>query len=86
MSGGAFNYRDCELSDLRDSVASRIGILEYGNQDDPVDPRVIEYMKIICKDLNKLYKVLHSLDWFLSGDTSEEKFINDYENLYKENS
>jgi hypothetical protein len=26
--------------------------------------------------------IFHSLDWFISGDTSEEKFISDYEKIY----
>ena len=87
MSGGAFDYKDCLLFDLKDSVAREIGQLEYGGNEDwrSNNPKVIEYMKTICTDLGKLGKVLHSLDWFISGDTSEEKFISDFENFYKEN-
>lgn len=85
MSGGAFDYRDSVLFDLKDMVAREIGELEYGGNDEDWrinNSKVIEYMKTICKDLGKLGNVLHSLDWFLSGDTSEEKFISDYENVY----
>lgn len=85
MSGGAFDYRDNVLFDLKDMVAREIGELEYGGNDEDWrsnNSKVIEYMKTICKDLGKLGNVLHSLDWFLSGDTSEEKFISDYENIY----
>lgn len=88
MSGGTFDYRDCMLSDLQDMVAREIGELQYGsnnNHDDcEYNPKTLEYMKTICSDLGKLSKVMHSLDWFLSGDTSEEKFISDYEDIYNE--
>lgn len=36
-------------------------------------------MKLICENLGKLGNVMHSLDWYLSGDTGEEKFISDFE-------
>lgn len=38
-------------------------------------------MKNICEELSKLGKSLHSLDWYLSGDTDEESFIKDYEKI-----
>lgn len=87
MSGGAFDYRDNTLFDLKDMVAREIGLYEYGCADEsykPKDSRTLTYMKLICEDLGKLAKAMHSLDWFISGDTSEEKFISDYENLYME--
>jgi hypothetical protein len=86
MSGGAFDYRDNTLFDLKDMVAREIGLYEYGCADEsykPKDSRVLTYMKLICEDLGKLGNVLHSLDWYLSGDTSEEKFISDFKNIYK---
>lgn len=86
MSGGAFDYRDNTLFDLKDMVAREIGLYEYGCADEsykPEDARTLTYMKLICEDLGKLGNILHSLDWYLSGDTSEEKFISDFENLYK---
>ena len=87
MSGGAFNYRDNIIFELRDSVAREIGLYEYGGSEDyyqPKDPRTIKYMKQVCKELGKLGKIMHSLDWYLSGDTGEDDFINDYESIYKE--
>jgi hypothetical protein len=89
MSGGAFDYRDSELADLQGMVAREIGLYEYGCADDsykPKDPRTLSYMKLICEELGKLAKVMHSLDWFVSGDTSEETFISDYENIYNKES
>lgn len=87
MSGGAFEYRDNELYDLSIMVAREIGEIEYGADEYEScrerDPRTVEYMKLICKDLIKLAKVLHSLDWYLSGDTGEEKFIEEYEKNFK---
>jgi hypothetical protein len=86
MSGGAFDYRDNELNYLQGLVAKEIGYIEYCANDAeyPYNPKTIKYMKLICEDLGKLAKAMHSLDWFVSGDTSEEKFISDYENLYME--
>lgn len=89
MSGGAFDYRDNELNSLQGMVAKEIGYIEYcANDSDDSDEyaynsKTLEYMKAICNDLGKLAKAMHSLDWFISGDTSEEKFISDYEKIYK---
>ena len=84
MSGGAFDYRDNVLFDLKDMVAREIGLYEYGCADEsyrPKDARTLTYMKLICEDLGKLGQVLHSLDWYLSGDTGEDDFIKDYEKI-----
>lgn len=80
MSGGAFDYRENTLNDLRDMVAREIGFYEYGDSECyPQDSRTIKYMKSICTMLGYLGKVMHSLDYYLSGDTDEDKFIADYE-------
>lgn len=86
MSGGAFDYRDSALSDLQDMIAREIGYIQYGSNctDYQYNEKTIKYMKSIVRDLERLSKVIHSLDWFISGDTDEEKFILDYENLYGE--
>ena len=88
MSGGAFDYKDNVLFDLKDMVAREISYLKYGGNNEDWrelnDPKAIEYMKTICKDLGKLGNILHSLDWYLSGDTSSEKFIEDFEHFYME--
>ena len=88
MSGGAFDYRDNALFEIKDMVAREIGYIEYGGNNESWrenDPKVIEYMKVICKDLGKLGNILHSLDYYISCDTSKEDFIKDFEELYKEN-
>lgn len=82
MSGGAFNYSDSALFELKDMVAREIGLYEYGCADEsykPQDPRTLTYMKLICENLGKLGNIMHSLDLYLSGDTGEEKFITDFE-------
>ena len=86
MSGGAFDYRDSVLSDLQDMIAREIGYIQYGSNytNYQYKEKTIEYMKTIVKDLGRLSKVIHSLDWFLSGDTSEEEFISEYEDMYNE--
>ena len=83
MSGGTFDYRESELNYLRGMVAKEIGYIEHCYDDEhSYNPKAIEYMKTICNDLGKLAKVLHSLDYFVSGDTCEESFISDYEKVY----
>ena len=83
MSGGTFDYRESELNYLRGMVAKEIGYIEHCYDDEhSYNPKTIEYMKAICNDLDKLAKVLHSLDYFVSGDTCEERFISDYEKVY----
>ena len=83
MSGGSFDYRESELNYLRGMVAKEIGYIENCYDDEnSYNQKTIEYMKAICNDLGKLAKVLHSLDYFVSGDTGEERFISDYEKVY----
>ena len=87
MSGGAFDYRDNVLCDLKDILAREIGLLEYGGADDnyaPKDPRTLGYMKAMCALLGTFGKAMHSLDYYLSGDTGEEKFIADFEKYMDE--
>lgn len=87
MSGGAFNYEDARLDDLRGMVAREIGYIEYCANDSEYqcNPKAVEYMKCIANELGKLCKAMHALDWFLSGDTSDDKFISEYEKIYKGN-
>lgn len=86
MSGGAFDYRDSALTDIQDMIAREIGYMEYGSNytEYKYKDKTLDYMKAIIQDLERLSKAIHSLDWFVSGDTSEEKFISDYEEIYNE--
>lgn len=86
MSGGAFDYRDNVLTDLQDMLAREIGFMEYGSNytDYKYNEKTIRYMKTMARDLERLTKAMHSLDWFISGDTNEENFVSDYEKLYME--
>ena len=85
MSGGAFDYKDSALTDLQDMIAREIGYIEYGSNytGHQYNENTLVYMKSIVEELERLAKAIHSLEWFLSGDTSEEDFINDYESLYQ---
>lgn len=85
MSGGSFDYKEGVLSDLQGMVAKEIGYIEYCANDSEYEynPKTLEFMKSICSDLGKLYKVMYALDRFISGDTCEDKFIDTYESLYK---
>lgn len=85
MSGGALNYKDSALTELQDMIAREIGYMEYGSNytNYQYNEKTLVYMKSIVEELERLAKAIHSLEWFLSGDTSEEEFISDYENLYQ---
>lgn len=85
MSGGALDYKDSALTELQDMIAREIGYIEYGSNytSYQYNEKTLVYMKSIVEDLEKLAKAIHSLEWFLSGDTSEEDFICEYENLYQ---
>lgn len=86
MSGGHFEYKEGELDYLQGMVAREIGYIEYCANDSEYEynPKALKYMKAICSDLGRLAKVMRSLDLFVSSDTDEEKFISEYERLYKE--
>lgn len=86
MSSSCFDYKDNELDYLQIMVAKEIGYIEYyvSDSEHRYNPKTLDYMKEICSTLGKLAKAMHSLDRFVSGDTGEEKFISDYEKLYKD--
>ncbi len=85
MSGGALDYKDSALTELQDMIAREIGYIEYGSNytGHQYNEKTLVYMKSIVEELERLAKTIHSLEWFLSGDTSEEEFISDYESLYQ---
>ena len=72
MSGGYFNYEDCILDDLADKIAPDTdGQTELTEQ----------YRRGIARELRKLRKAMHSYDWYVSGDTSEDTFLEDMKAL-----
>ena len=58
MRGGRFDYREYALIDIADEI----------------DKENIKYGKDIADLLREVYKLVHSLDYWLSGDIGEKEF------------
>lgn len=72
MSGGYFEYKDFILGELADRIAP---------DTDEQTELTEQYRRGIAQELRKLCKALHSYDWYISDDTSEEAFIEDMKRL-----
>jgi hypothetical protein len=92
MSGGHFNYEDSQLLGFADQLEQDIKFndvkfVDTIHADSPfgyqLQPETLEYVKLMVKDLRKLGKLLHEYDWFVSDDTSEERFLDEARALYK---
>ena len=71
MSGGHFNYNQYILKDIIEELE-----IELKNPSEFIEN--IKDYKDVCNDairhLRVAYTYVHRLDWFLSGDDSEETF------------
>lgn len=65
MSGGAFNYEEFHLLQLRDVIEER--------RDEELGEDLSGYMLDLIEDLTELHTKIKKLDLYLSGDTSEYK-------------
>lgn len=81
MSGGHFEYKDVFLQDISDELKQVILDNNSDNLDD--DRYNFSYSDEVIIELNKiseqaetLGQLLHHADWLLSGDDSEETFLN----------
>lgn len=91
MSGGHFDYRDNYLYDIIDKIKNDIEYNdvkwedvnqniesryaysdEYGYQS---SKETIEYLEKLIKECKKCTDLLHAYDWYISGDTCEETFL-----------
>jgi tRNA U54 and U55 pseudouridine synthase Pus10 len=69
MSGGYFNYVQCHINDIADSIEDliKVNLDNFSNE-------TIEEFKLGLKYL-KLAKIYaHRIDYLVSGDDSEETF------------
>ena len=95
MSGGYFDYQDYRLQDMMDKIEEDI---EYNDKEYIFDkamreecteegyhhsPQTLDILKRLLKDLKKVKDVLHFYDWYVSGDTCEETFIEKASKYYK---
>ena len=66
MSGGAFEYKECQLDFLADTIIHKV-------EDEFNDVEMLAHANNIVKRLRKLRKEIKKLDYYLSGDCSEYK-------------
>jgi hypothetical protein len=81
MSGGAFNYNQFMLNDIVMDIQK---VIEHNNNnelndfDEPryhhYEAKTIERFKEAITALEKAEKMIHRIDWLLSGDDGEEEF------------
>ncbi len=85
MSGGHFGYNDSRLDDLAEQLEQDIKYNDipwdqpvkkddeeyYGFQ---LEPKTIDYLKNVARQLRDLRNVLHEYDYAVSGDTCEKTF------------
>lgn len=87
MSGGHFNHNEYILDELSQAVAMCLGQMEhivgYITLDE-LRNDVVAYTKRLCDDLQRSYKAVKALDYYVSGDTGEETFIEEMKTIYKE--
>jgi hypothetical protein len=82
MSGGHFDYQDNILFDIIDQIKYDIKYndISWENANDDNygfqhSKETIKYLKKIIKLSKKVADALHAYDWYVSGDTCEETFL-----------
>jgi hypothetical protein len=92
MSGGHFDYqenylryiaeqleRDIEFNDVEyDSSKPIYTLLGFQHE-----PEIIEYLKMMVDELNRLQELLHEYDYAVSGDSSKERFLEMVRSVYR---
>lgn len=74
MSGGHFEYQQFYLQRIADNIEQAILEDERDTYDEKYSPETIEVMKGTISLLNMCYTLVQRIDWFLSGDDTEEGF------------
>lgn len=72
MSGGHFDYRNYALNDIEDRIRED---MEDENHDPDEKPVVQEMRKFLITRCALLEDILHEYDYYMSGDRSEDRFI-----------
>ncbi len=92
MSGGHFDYQDNYLVYIAEQLEKDIEFndIEYDvskSTDDSYgyqhQPETIQYMKLMVYELYKLKGLLREYDLAVSGDTSEQKFLEKARLIYR---
>ena len=77
MSGGAFEYHDCNMRDMADIIDDHIrlnGKTVDGLERPAYSPRTLDKFRIASTLLKKCGAMVHRIDWLLSGDDGEDTF------------
>ena len=74
MSGGHFEYQQFYLQRIADNIEQAILEDERDTYDEKYSQETIEVMKGTISLLNMCYILVQRIDWFLSGDDTEEGF------------
>lgn len=90
MSGGHFDYHQYKISNIADEIESHIEKCErkekkewgYHDNDGNYVQNIYEEKEEILNEFREAVKALrrafvyaHEIDWYLSGDTGEESFL-----------
>lgn len=80
MSGGRFDYIQYRLDDAADHIEEAITTNDVGT-DDMWDtarnypPEILEAFREGVKSIRRTRQMIHAIDYLLSGDHSEESFL-----------
>lgn len=82
MSGGRFNYKDHSLDEFASEI--EYDIVTNDNEDGGLQASVktLHFMRKMVDDLHRICDILHAYDWYVSGDTCEETFLEKAEEIY----
>ncbi len=76
MSGGHYNYDQYALTRIREGMRAdleRIGTMnEWEETTYQLEPSTVESIKLAMELLAITEKLVHDIDWCLSGDTGED--------------
>lgn len=82
MSGGHFDYNQYQISDIADQIERdliRIGTKnDYGDIfeiPDDISDKMLETIAL----LRKCEKMVQAIDWYMSGDTGDDSFREEWE-------
>jgi hypothetical protein len=76
MSGGHYNYEQYALTRIREGMCEdleRIGTMnEWEETPYQLEPSTVDAIKLAMELLAITEKLVHDIDWCLSGDTGED--------------
>ena len=77
MSGGHFDYKQHAITDIADELEQDIQTNTYG-----WTPETIARFVEVVRTLRRASKMVHDVDWLMSGDYSEKTFHEEWESQH----